>query len=174
MCLSLITCNWKQRAGRQIGQMMGKVTEHRSLSCALKHAHSGITFTGNSQSWIHNEVSVVRNCNPCGWSRCLHAICCRHLHSCYCIVTSLSLSGPFNCWRNEIRPDNNPANAIRQCFIRAPIPLEAQEAFLISAGGKKVQQKLNPCWRETIRASGCEVELASKPLTHLHQIVTTK
>lgn len=104
-----------------------------------------------------------------------------HLHSCSCIVTSWSLSGPFNCWWNEIRPDNNPANAIRQCFIRALIPLETHKAFLISARGKKVQHKLNPSWTETIRAglirfysaSDCEVELASKPLTHLHHIVTT-
>lgn len=116
------------------------------------------------------------------WSKCCHAISRWHLHSCYCTVTSLSLSGLFNCWQNEIRWDNNPANAIKQCFIHALIPLEARGAFVISARGKKVQQKLSPCWTETIRAglissysaSGCEVALASKPLTHLHHVVTTK
>lgn len=132
-------------------------------------------------SWIDIEASVARNGNLCVWYSRLHVSSRWHPHSCYCTITSLSLSGPFNSWRNEIKPDNNPANAIRQCFIHALIQLEAREAFVISARGKKVQQKLNPCWTEKKRAglircysASREAEPASKPLTHLHHIVTTK
>lgn len=67
-------------------------------------------------------------------------------------------------------------------FHTFPDSIRAQEAFVIIARGKKVQQKRNVCWAETVSAgligsysaSGCEVELAFKPLTHLHHTVTTK
>lgn len=63
-----------------------------------------------------------------------------------------------------------------------PDSIKAQEAFVITARGEKVQQKRIACWTEMIgaglmssySASRCEVELASKSLTHLHHIVTTK
>lgn len=60
VCFRLITC--KQKTGRKIGQTMGKITRHGCLSCALKHAPSGIVLTNSLHSWKNNEVSVVGNC----------------------------------------------------------------------------------------------------------------